>query len=197
MRVESTTELIPIINVGMYGTELESIFDTEAHYSAISREIPIGTPEYDEHYSNAKEVWDGILVREARTVIEETLGLKITDAQLWKPTSYNYQDDRIDFTMEVPDDIIEIIETETKDSDFWGWVKTVSDYHSREGYISSFKTNPEDYYKELEKGVREKSFHFERCVAMYYRWKLRDLDFEEIQKRFEETMYFEWDGFRC
>ena len=176
MRLKMNTAILPLIEVGLYGTNLGDIY-----YNIDS--------EYNEDFKNAiveygKDKIEEILNNEDS--IKKEIGYcEIENVSFRNPKWYNYENDSLDFDLiidnVVPKQILFNVENIYKDM-FFDWIE--KSYCSYSGFISFFPYKKEKYIEAI------KGKDLERAVAMYIMFLIHisDIDLEQYQFDFEDDI---------
>ncbi len=175
IRIETSTEIFPILYCGLYGTELGS------YYEECSEEYLQDFKDY--------------LVSVAKDKIEEMIkecetGIEVKDFSFSSPQWYNYSNDTVEFTLEIPN-LMELkavtwVEEIKEDKSFIREIKELFGSHS--GFVSFA---PADSWKELHEAIMNNATKdkFERALQIYLYYQLKDnCDLEEYQNDFEEEI---------
>lgn len=157
-KIELNSNLLPLIDVGMYGTAL----DFSEVFSSDIEEGYVNESNEDTLYENYRKY----LAETAQEFIDEYFlptfkkyGVeKIVVTGLWSPTSYNYTNDELNFEIYVSDD--------------WAkWVEPIFRRVYNDGRVQEYaKTNYRDYpgyWNYMPETLEEclKFEDFERCSA--------------------------------
>ena len=171
MKIEMSTDLLPIVNPGLYGTFIGSYYEDCL----------------DEYANDFKNLVVEIGMNKINEVLND-IGLNAENGKLWSPRWYNYSNDQIHFNVVTNDNLLEIIKEETESEDFWEYVNDKEEWKSYDGYICCMPIEKEKFYKSLEVG----NYNMERAVAMYINWRIEcnfsDESLEEIQRDFENDI---------
>ena len=176
MRLKMNTAILPLIEVGLYGTNLGDIY-----YNIDS--------EYNEDFKNAiveygKDKIEEILNNED-SIKKEIGHCEIENVSFRSPQWYNYENDSLDFDLiidnVVPKQILFNVENIYKDM-FFDWIE--KSYCSYSGFISFFPYKKEKYIEAI------KGKDLERAVAMYIMFLIHisDIDLEQYQFDFEDDI---------
>lgn len=175
MRLKMNTAILPLIEIGLYGTNLGDIY-----YNVDS--------EYNEDFKNAiveygKDKIEEILNEDS---IKKEIGYcEIENVSFRNPQWYNYENDSLDFDLiidnVVPKLILFNVVNIYKDM-FFDWVE--KSYCSYSGFISFFPYKKEKYIEAI------KGKDLERAVAMYIMFLIHisDIDLEQYQFDFEDDI---------
>lgn len=176
MRLKMNTDILPLIEIGLYGTNLGDIY-----YNVDS--------EYNEDFKNAiveygKDKIEEILNNED-SIKKEIGHCEIENISFRSPQWYNYENDSLDFDLiidnVVPKQILFNVENIYKDM-FFDWIER--SYCSYSGFISFFPYKKEKYIEAI------KGKDLERAVAMYIMFLIHisDIDLEDYQYDFEDDI---------
>ena len=176
MRLKMNTTILPLIEIGLYGTNLGDIY-----YNIDS--------EYNEDFKNAiveygKDKIEDIL-NDEDSIKKEIGHCKIENVSFRSPQWYNYENDSLDFDLiidnVVPKQILFNVENIYKDM-FFDWIE--KSYCSYSGFISFFPYKKEKYIEAI------KGKDLERAVAMYIMFLIHisDIDLEQYQFDFEDDI---------
>lgn len=176
MRLKMNTAILPLIEVGLYGTNLGDIY-----YNIDS--------EYNEDFKNAiveygKDKIEEIL-NDEDSIKEEIGYCEIENVSFRSPQWYNYENDSLDFDLiidnVIPKQILFNVENIYKDM-FFDWIE--KSYCSYSGFISFFPYKKEKYIEAI------KGKDLERAVAMYIMFLIHisDIDLEQYQFDFEDDI---------
>ena len=170
------TDILPLIEIGLYGTNLG-----DRYYNVDS--------EYNEDFKNAiveygKDKIEEILNNED-SIKKEIGHCEIENASFRSPQWYNYENDSLDFDLiidnVVPKQILFNVENIYKDM-FFDWIER--SYCSYSGFISFFPYEKEKYIESI------KGKDLERAVAMYIMFLIHigKIDLEDYQYDFEDDI---------
>lgn len=176
MRLKMNTDILPLIEIGLYGTNLGDIY-----YNVDS--------EYNEDFKNAiveygKDKIEEILNNED-SIKKEIGHCEIENVSFRSPQWYNYENDSLDFDLiidnVVPKQILFNVENIYKDM-FFDWIER--SYCSYSGFISFFPYKKEKYIEAI------KGNDLERAVAMYIMFLIHigKIDLEDYQYDFEDDI---------
>lgn len=124
MKVESSTNLIPVINVTSYGN-----------------------PVVEDYWFNRESIAQSI-VEVAPALVEERIqeyvpSATISNFSAYMPREYNFAGDRLDFDIEIPDDVYQqMYDDALADPEFEEWLTRYSSYS---GFISFMANNLADF----------------------------------------------------
>ena len=150
MRLQMTTNFLPLVDPGMYGTNLgEHMYQVEDDYiddfkNAI---VSYGIDKINEMLSE-----DSIIVLFGEC--------KAENGKLRSPKYYNYENDSIDFDLIVPNTTIECIRNAKYNDEFFDW--TNKNYGSYDGFISFFPYNRDKF----EAALKTDDLDLSRTVGM-------------------------------
>lgn len=178
--IKTSTEILPLLFCGLYGTILGSYYDDCAE-------------EYLQDFKN-------YLVDTAKDKIGEMIqeceslhGIEVKDFSFNSPQWYNYHNDTVEFTLEIPDSL------ELKAS---SWILSIKDeektikeikeiFGSHSGFYSFA---PADSWEDMLNGITHNSRYdtqdkFERALQIYIYFQLiKSCELNEYQKNFEEEI---------
>lgn len=155
MKLEMTTEWIPLIQPGLYGTYLGDLLNdiNEDYRTDFENQLCL------ESVSVMNEIFsEDWFVNIFGNVIA-------SDAVLHSPSYYNFENDRIDFDLEIDEQkIFDYWDTleELDKKDFFKWTK--ENYGSYDGFFSSFPYEREDF--ECALFTIQGNYKFNRAIAM-------------------------------
>lgn len=156
MILEMTTNWLPIIQPGLYGTELGDLYD------GINEEY---TRDFKRH-----------LCFEVESIINEIFSedwfvnrfgnVTVSNCKLKSPSWYNFANDWIEFDLEIKrenliKDYYECFEAWDRE-DFFKWAK--ANFGSRSGFISFFPYEPEKFEEAMY--TIKGNYDYERAIAM-------------------------------
>lgn len=176
MKANLNTNLFPIINVGMYYSNIspETIFDDYF----INDDFDNGGSEY-----NAEQFWDNFDFDKYKTKIQELAAdfliyeiddengneIKIEAGELYSPKYYNFDTDNIELTVEF--DKVKILNNVFKDVNaFDTFLK--ENYSSYDGFCSFTSNNFDEWYIDYKD---EK----ETAVGALLTYLFKDTDYQE------------------
>jgi len=150
MTIETSTDIVPLINVGTYWGpfEYERIWGNDI-YNYKEDEGAIVCDDYDHAKFGEMLVEESNRIFEDEKPMSEYGVLSIKATKFWSPREYNFTDDRLYLDIEVTDDFLEkavkiIMAPENKEK----VSKYMEDnWKTRDGFISSM---PAESYWELE-----------------------------------------------
>ena len=131
-------------------------------------------------------------INEILEEIEDKIGeCKVSNTTFHSPNEYNYSGDWLEFEMEVPEDIREVIvrmyEPLDKD-DFYTW--TVKNFGSHPGFYSFFPYSQARFEAILSRNeVRPYDFNRALAMFMYYILEQNDCNLQYYQHSFEEDVF--------
>ena len=170
------TDLLPIINVGLYGTTLgeyliESVPDYECNtMKEIENEIC--------------RVGEKIINKTLKSISEYVGKININNVKFESPKFYNYYNDILTFDMEVEDDLVCFIKNIIKKSydvnDFELFLK--DNYKSYDGFISFM---PSDLDKFMNENIDWKIII---PFIMYIIIEIKSINLMELQEIFEDEI---------
>ena len=179
MKLEMTTEWTPLIQPGLYGTYLGDLLN-DIH------------EDYETDFMNQ-------LVLESTSIMNEIFSedwfvdrfgnVIASDATLHSPSYYNFENDRIDFDLEIDKQkIFDYWDTfeEWNKKDFFKWTKV--NYGSYDGFISFFPYEREDFEDVLS--TMQGNYKFNRAVAMLIMYAIEKSNcaLDSYQNDLEDTM---------
>ena len=132
-------------------------------------------------------------INEILESIEGKIGeCSVSNVTFHSPREYNYSGDWLEFEMEVPEDIREIMVRiyEPLDKDeFYTW--TVKHFGSRSGFYSFFPYSQERFEDVLYRNAISRDYDFNRALAMflYYMLERDDCNFPYFQHSFENDVF--------
>lgn len=175
MKLNMNTSILPLIEVGLYETNLGELYD----------EIEDG---YNEDFKQAvveygKEKLEEILNEDT---IKKMIGdFQIENVKFDSPRFYNYENDWLEFDLIVDNNIVNTIyHNVINDEDFWDYIK--ERYCSYSGFISFFPYEKEQYIH----AVKTKE-NLEYVIAMYIMYLIgngQEIDLNYHQYDFEDDM---------
>lgn len=173
MRLEMTTAWMPLIEPGLYGTRLGDMMDSinEVYVDDFKKEIShIAIDLLNEIIDERPEIfWEN------RTYI--------SNAKLSSPQFYNFENDTIEFDIDLDTRNAFLIFGECCSPEFFEWTK--KNFGSHPGFISFFPYRKEDFEKAI--GNYENSrgnYDYNRAFGMAVTYLLRE-DLNEFQREFE------------
>lgn len=177
MKLKMNTSILPLIYPGLYGTNLGNIY--EDVYEEYKKDFKSALCEY------GKEKIEEILNEES---IKKYIGdCKIDNVKFGSPKWYNYENDWLEFDIEVQIDssvynkILDAIENKFG-NDFWDFIK--ENYSSYDGFISLMPYTKEKYLLALN------GEDLERSIAMFIMFLVTysDIDLDWYQRDFEDDI---------
>ena len=169
MKVELNTNIVKSITPGVYWNGLEEAVREDCWDDFLK--------QYDEV---TKEKLDNLLV------YTDFCGAEINNIKRDKPREYNFGDDELIFTIDLPDNIIDIIK-QNVDDEFFQWANKI--YHSYDGFISFMPYRREDYFEALD-GNGYKEADRDRAIAMYIGHQIdMNNDLAEAQRDLEDDAW--------
>lgn len=181
MKIEMATTILPIIEVGTYGTNLDAYDVQEDYIEDFHKAIIMhGTDKINEVLSE-----DSIV---------EKLGKMTASNVLFKsPKWYNYQNDWLEFNLEIENEIlfmntVDVIYNDN-DKDFFKWAD--ENFGSHPGFISFAPTNKDKFIKYIKKDFNE--YDFSRAVALIIMYtiskEISETEMERHQRDFEDDVW--------
>ena len=179
MRVLLNTDILPIVNVGMYESLLSpsNIFSGWQSSLGITETMTKDEADYCENASwnyFDTDRYKSLVAKYAMEFIADFFQ-KINDiatvtlcenAQIRSPKEYNHKSDTLDFSIEIDENEVQKIKDATKDNQtFYTWLRNT--YQSHPGFIS-FMPNSKDSFNEDIEGS-----DMERGLAAYFTFLLR------------------------
>lgn len=180
MKLKMNTNILPLIDPGLYGTILGSHFEN----------VPeCDLKDFEELLcEKGKEIMNEILQDELLDFGE----MKIDNVTFHHPRFYNYENDWFEFEIEFSNDIIQKIINEL-DDDFYRYIR--KRFGTRDGFISFMPYTKEKYLEAIH------GKDLTRSIAMYmtYIIECKCYDMEIYQRDFEDEMFEVsainvWDG---
>ena len=186
--IELTSELLPIVDVCMYNTNISSdsvIYDPET----MSYE---GSEKYWEYFDF--ELYNNFILEKAKTFINKwvvdelkELGIGIMGVVVHKivsPKYYNYGCDKLYYDLTVTSGFLHLIRTDIDKQNTIDLDNYLHEaFSSHPGYLSFMPNSIED----LKEGLVEGGDDVILCVAAYLTYLLKD-KFEEWQTDFEQSV---------
>lgn len=137
MRLEMSTNILPLIEPGTYGTYLDLA--------------------YNDIREECADDWKNAILQHGMDKINEMLSekeivsrfgeMRAENGTFESPEYYNYRNDWIQFDLVIPDEAISEIKASHFDDEFFKWVK--ENYGSHSGFISFFPVEREKFEKAL------------------------------------------------
>lgn len=155
MRLEMSTDMLPIVIPDTYGTEF--CYDIDESMWEDFKELMI------------KKAWAYIAGALTETDFIDAF-VKMKD--FVSPREYNFTTDRIDFDMDFDDELIDVVRSKVND-DFFKYAKKFDSY---DGFISFYPVGKDKFYEALEGKRKDK---LALAISMYILWqfeKENDLD---------------------
>lgn len=159
MILKVNTDILPLVNPGLYGTLLGSYLE----------DVPEEDYKHFKEYlcDYGKEIMNEIFEED---ILVALLGkVEVKEISLYSPMFYNYQNDSFDFSIEVDDDIHNKIHSHIFNktvfnitNDFFEWI--YERYKSRDGFISFMPYTKGEYLTAIQDIT---SKNFERSIAMF------------------------------
>lgn len=176
MRLQMTTEFMPLIEPGLYATTLGD-YSNHIMYDHLNdfrnAVAQCGIAKINEILS------DDLLVR----VFEEC---RAENGEMNSPRFYNYENDSIEFDLIVPDTTIKIIRKTEFGGKFFEWAK--ENFGSYDGFISFFPYEEEDF-KEV---LKTDGLNLSRAIAMVIMFGVEKAigkaEMERYQRDFEDDV---------
>lgn len=161
VRIHLNTDICPIIIPDTYGTEFQYKVDEDMRDDF--KQLMM-----DKAYDYIKEALDDIGIPYSNLTVD----------QFGSPQYYNYSTDWIDFSFDVPSNIVEIMESEI-DDDFFDY--TENKFGSHQGFISSMPYTKAKFIK---------SDDLDRKVAMYVMYKFSQaFDADIYEQEYLDSVY--------
>ena len=173
MKIELTTSVLPIVIPDTYGT-------------GFCYEIQ------EEYWGEFKQKMIELAVEYIKTALEETIfkNAVLTPQGMTSPKWYNFETDRAVFFMEFDDGLIDRIKGEIKadEVEFFKWTK--EKYHSYDGFISFMPYESAKWWEAINEPANAKyTYDKERAISMYIMYKLKDENFDQIQKDYIDDLW--------
>ena len=177
MKIEMNTNWLHIIEPGLYGTNLGDYYDNILSDYCDDFKSTIcmyAKDKMNEVLNDIQEGWFGV-----------------TNVTFHSPQFYNFENDWLEFDLKVPDHIDEMIIFQFN-KDKSNFLKFAAEnYGSHSGFISFFPYKEEDFITAIM-NMPNKQYDFNRAVGMFLMWMLRDEDFDDIQRDFEDDVIEEY-----
>jgi len=173
MKLEMTTTWMPLIDPGLYGTRLGDMMDSidETYIDEFKKEI----------CDIAIDLLNEIVQENPKIFWENTTS--VSNAELKSPRFYNYENDSIEFDLEIDCRSSFLIFGECSTPEFFKWIE--KNFGSRPGFISFFPYRREDFEKAIRNYENSKgNYDYNRAFGMAVTYLLRD-DLDEFQREFE------------
>jgi hypothetical protein len=191
MILKMNTNILPLLNPGLYGTILGSYYE----------DVPTEDSNVFKIFlcEKGKEIMNELLQDEE--IIVETIGeMEVDNVTFYSPQFYNYGNDEFDFDLKVPDNISRKILDELNNGmdDFFEYIKR---FGSRDGFISYMPYTREKYIeaiqgKDLERSVAMFIMYLVECGAMCYSLETYQIDLEdEMNDICYENGWYEYDDY--
>ena len=179
MRVALNTNLLPIVNVGMYESLLSpsNIFDDWLPSSGITESMTEEEINYCDNalwYHFNSDAYKKLVANYAMAFvvdffqkIESFASVTLCDgAKIYSPKEYNFHSDTLDFEIEISESEIQKIKITTKDNqDFFAWLNNT--YRSYSGFICFMPNSKESFAEDIG------GSDIERGLAAYFTFLLR------------------------
>jgi hypothetical protein len=169
--IEASTHILPIIDVGTYGTILEDLYDH-----------------------------DGELVQTIMTIaaghIEETIKdatghtVRLVNRSYWSPREYNFTNDRMDFDLLIPTALYDQARAFVGDDVFFAWLQ--GRYGSHSGFISFAPYTRDEWAAAL---TNEDNDKHNRAICIYIMWMLHLDGFDERAEHVQYDLYEDISGY--
>ena len=181
MKLEMTTNWLPIIQPGLYGTWLGDMYN-DIH------------EDYETDFKNQ-------LCFEAQTVMNEIFSedwfverfgnYTVSNVKLNHPRYYNYENDSLEFDLEIEKpELLKEIWDRFEPWDFEHFFKfTKENFGSRSGFISFFPYGPDAFVDALHTEPNEK-YNFNKAVAMFLMFEFEQFNcaLDSYQRDLETEM---------
>lgn len=163
IKLGMSTDYLPIINVGLYGTYLGNLEIKDEYIQDYKRLI----------CEKAKECME--------RVFDDFCKIVFSDVTFCSPMYYNYRNDWLEFEIELDDIILDFCEDVSEDEDFLKFIKR--NFGSYPGFISFMPYTKEKYKTALcSNDARELA----KVVGMYMTYFANShVYFDELQEDFE------------
>ena len=174
MILKMNTDILPLVNPGLYGTILGSFYE----------DVPIeDSNDFKELLCEKGMETMNELLKDEEAIINVFGQMKVSNVTLYSPMFYNFKNDEFDFDLEVPDDITQRILNDIEEP-YYDYI--VKRFGSRDGFVSFMPYEKESYIKAIQ------GKDLERSVAMYiiYLTEHGDMTYplETYQREFEDEM---------
>lgn len=176
MKLQMTTEFMPLIEPGLYGTTLG-----DYSYDIVDDHI--------DDFRNAVVQCGIAKINEILSydLLVKTFGeCKAENGEMNSPQFYNYENDSIDFDLIVPDTTIKIIHKTEFGDKFFEWTK--ENFGSYSGFISFFPYRKEDF----EMALKIDGLNLSRAIAMVIMFGVEKAigkaEMERHQRDFEDDV---------
>ena len=177
MRLEMTTEFMPLVDPGLYATTLGDYL-----YHDIA----------DDHFDDFRNAIVQCGIAKINEILSYDLLVKVfgeckaENGEMNSPLFYNYTSDTIEFDLIVPDMTIKIIRKTEFGDKFFEWAK--ENFGSYDGFISFFPYRKEDF----EKAVKTDGLKLSRAIAMVIMFGVEkaigEAEMERHQRDFEDDV---------
>lgn len=184
MKLEMSTRILPILNPGLYGTLLEDYYDdlrTEEDIEMFKEQLCF----------ECKSIINEIFMRDDINEYK----LSVDNVTFHSPQFYNYENDWIEFDLEIPDEIIENIKRNAPMlklvDNFFKYIQ--KNFGSHEGFMSFFPTEKDKFVAAIQGNGKE--YDFERAISMYFMYEFEvnnNVDLDDYQKDLEDNMRDFW-----
>lgn len=166
IKLGMSTDYLPIIDVGLYGTFLGDLWIKDEYIQDYKRLICEKAKEY------MKNIFDGFCK------------IIFSNVTFCSPMYYNYRNDWLEFEIELDDVVLEMCEGVLEDEDFFEFAKR--NFGSHSGFISFMPYTKEKYKTALcSNDARELA----KVVGMYMTYLANAyFYFEEVQEDFENDI---------
>ena len=169
MQLEMSTQIMPLINPGLYWGVLASIYEDidEEH----TDDFKAAVCEYGEETIN-------------EILCELNLSAKIFATKFMSPREYNFSDDWLEFEMEIDDVITDRLKAISRKDDFF--VFAAANWGSYDGFISFMPYKKEKFIAAIND---VKSADFSRAVGMYIAYlAYEEVDLVEHRRDFVDSV---------
>ena len=173
MKLEMSTTWMPIINPGLYWGELGNYYN-DIH------------PDYCSDFKKAICEYGTESINEALSWISADFGeMKVLNTE-FKSEFYNFSYDWLEFTLDVPNNLPEIIfrDYKRKSAEFLEYAS--KRYGSRSGFVSFMPYEKENF----ESAILLKNYDLSMAIAMYLMFAIENSgeNLYELQDRFEDSV---------
>jgi len=161
IKIDLDTDILPIVDVGMYETilSIDNMFDeTDSvvyEASNISKNDKI---YYEAHCNTNIEKYKNIITEYALNCIKDFFNVhmnkegwdvKVLDkAWIWSPQYYNYNSDRLEFSIEIDDkEFAKLCDTALGDKKFLKWA--YEQYKSYDGFMCLFPQTKDEFIQSI------------------------------------------------
>ncbi len=167
MRLEMSTEMLPIVIPDTYGNDFQYEVDDNMW------------SEFKELMKN--KAWAYIMGALNETDFKDSY---IDMGEFVSPREYNFRTDRIDFELDFDDRLIDVVQSKVND-DFFKYIKKFDSY---DGFISFYPVEKSKFYEAL-RGEREDKLAL--AISMYILWQFeKENDLDKYQRDYIEDV---WD----